>query len=104
MGALGAHSVPFPNREPKTGGCQRGYNFYPAQTSVVKSEVYCTLAGQKCLNTTKYSCTDCTIYRPNILLGAKMRIETYRYQKFVVLALTLAKIFNLLTFHEVLIY
>ena len=40
--------------------------FYPAQTSVV-----CSLAGQKCLNTTKYPYTDCAIYRINILLGAK---------------------------------
>ena len=33
-----------------------------------------------------------------------MGIETYKYQKFVVLALTLVQIFDFLTFHEVLIY
>ena len=33
-----------------------------------------------------------------------MGIEIYRYQKFVVLALTLVKIFGFLTFREVLIY
>ena len=33
-----------------------------------------------------------------------MEIEIYRYQKFVVLALTWVKIFDFLTFHEVLIY
>ena len=33
-----------------------------------------------------------------------MGIETYKYQKFVVLALTLVKIFDFLAFHEVLIY
>ena len=63
-----------------------------------------TLSGQKYFNTTKYPCTDCAIYRLNIQLGAKMGIEIYRYQKFVVLALTLVKIFGFLTFREVLIY
>ena len=33
-----------------------------------------------------------------------MGIETYRYQKFVVLQLTLVKNFDFLTFHEVLIF
>ena len=33
-----------------------------------------------------------------------MGIETYRYQKFVVLALTWVNFFDFLTFHEVLIY
>ena len=33
-----------------------------------------------------------------------MGIEIFRYQKFVVLAVTLAKMFDLLTFREVLIY
>ena len=53
-----------------------------------------TLPGQKCWNTTKYSCTDCTIYRLNIQLGPKMGIETCRYQKFVVLALTWVNFFK----------
>ena len=52
-----------------------------------------TLPGQKCWNTTKYSCTDCAIYRLNIQFGAKMGIEIYRHQKFVVLALTWVKFF-----------
>ena len=47
--------------------------------SNVKMIIY-TVAGQKCLNTTKYPCTDCAIYRLNILLGAKMGIETYKCQ------------------------
>ena len=51
-------------------------------------KVHYTLPGQKCWNTTKYSCTDCAIYQLNIQFGAKMEIEIYRYQKFVVLALT----------------
>ena len=33
-----------------------------------------------------------------------MGIEIYRYQKFVVLALTRVEFFIFLTFHEVLIY
>ena len=33
-----------------------------------------------------------------------MGIETYKYQKFVVIALTLVKFFDFLTFHGVLIY
>ena len=33
-----------------------------------------------------------------------MGIEIYRYQKFVVLELTLVKIFDFLALHEVLIY
>ena len=46
-----------------------------------------TLSGQKYLYTPKYPCADCAIYRPKNQLGAKMGIETYKYQKFVVLAL-----------------
>ena len=53
-----------------------------------------TLPGQKCWNTTKYSCTDCAIYRLNIQFGAKMGIEIYSYQKFVVLALTWVDFFD----------
>ena len=45
----------------------------------------------------------CDIRQLNIQLGAKMGIETYRYQKFVVVALTLVKMFDFFTFH-VLIY
>ena len=63
-----------------------------------------TLPGQKCWNTTKYSCTDSAIYRLNIQFGAKMGIEICRDKKFNVLALTLVKIFDFLTFHRVLIY
>ena len=37
-------------------------------------------------------------------VGSKMGIETCRYQKFVVLALALVKMFDFLKFHEVLIY
>ena len=37
-------------------------------------------------------------------VGTKMGIEICRDQKFIVLALTLVKIFDFLTFHEVLIY
>ena len=46
----------------------------------------------------------CVIYRLNIQLGAKMGIETHRYQKIIVLALIFVKIFDFLAFHEVLIY
>ena len=42
--------------------------------------------------------------RLNVHLGAKMGIEIYRYQRVVVLALTLVEIFIILGFHEVLIY
>ena len=64
----------------------------------------CTLSGHKYLYTTKYPCTDCAIYRLKNQLGTKMGIEISRDQKFIVLALTLVKIFDFLTFHEVLIY
>ena len=37
-------------------------------------------------------------------VGAKMGIEIYRYQRVVVLALTLMEIFIILEFHEVIIY
>ena len=63
-----------------------------------------TLTSQKYLNTAKYPCTDCDIYRLNIQLGATMGIETSWYQKFVVLAFNLVNFFNFLTFHDVLIY
>ena len=52
-----------------------------------------TLSGQKYLYTAKYPRTDCAIYRLKNQLGAKMGIEIHRYQKFIVLALTLVKIF-----------
>ena len=39
----------------------------------------------------KYPCTDSTIYRLNIQLGAKLGIEIHKYRKFIVLALTLVK-------------
>ena len=58
----------------------------------------------KVFNTIRYPCTDCAIYRPIIQLEAKMGIETCSYQKFVVFALTLVKMFDVLTFHVVLIY
>ena len=64
----------------------------------------CTLSGQKHLYKAKNPCTDFAIYRLKNQLGAKMGIETYKYQKFAVIALTLVKIFDFLTFHEVLIY
>ena len=59
----------------------------------MKSFLY-TLSGQKYFNTAKYPCTDCAIYRQKIQLGAKMGIEIYRYEKFIVLALTLVKLFD----------
>ena len=42
--------------------------------------------------------------RLNIHLGAKMGIEINRYQRVVVLALTLVETFIILGFQEVLIY
>ena len=44
------------------------------------------------------------VNRLNIQLGAKMGIEIYRYQRIVVLALTLVEIFIILGFHEVFVY
>ena len=67
------------------------------------STVY-TQSGQKYLYTAKYLCTDCAMYRLKNQLGTKMGIEICRDQKFIVLALTLVKIFDFLTFHGVLIY
>ena len=46
---------------------------------------------RKYSSTTKYPCIDCAIYQLNIQLGAKIEIEIYRYQKFVLLAFTLEK-------------
>ena len=48
--------------------------------------------------TSEYPCNDCDIYRQNIQLGANMGIEVYRFQKFIVLSLTLVKIFDFLEF------
>ena len=64
----------------------------------------CTLSGQKYLYTAKYPCTDCVNNRLKNQLGTKKGIEICRDEKFIVLALTLVKIFDFLTFHEVLIY
>ena len=55
-----------------------------------------------CMYTAKYPCTECAIYRLKNQLGTMMGI--CRDQKFIVLALTFVKIFDFLTFHEVLIY
>ena len=62
------------------------------------------LSGRKYLNTVKYTCTNCVIYRLYNELYSKMRIDIYKYQKYVVLALTSMKFFQFLVFHEVLIY
>ena len=59
---------------------------------------------QKYSYPTKYPCSDCAIYRLNTQFGAKMEIEIYRYQKFVVLALIWEEFYISKTFHEVLIY
>ena len=55
--------------------------------------MYITVPYQKYSYPTKYPCSDCAIYRLNIQFGAKMEIEIYRYQKFVVLALTWVEFF-----------
>ena len=55
-----------------------------------------TLLYQKYSYPTKYPCSDCAIYRLNIQFGSKMEIEIYRYQKFVVLALTWVEFFYFL--------
>ena len=60
-------------------------------------------SGQKYFNIIKYPCIDCAINRLSIQLESKMGIEIYRYQMFVMLALTLVKIFDFLTSREVLI-
>ena len=69
------------------------YNMYKTTLSVIVILNQYAVKGQKYSTTTKYPCTDCAIYRLNIQLEPKMGIETCRYQKFVVLALTLEKIF-----------
>ena len=56
----------------------------------------CAVPYQKYSYPTKYPCSDCTIYRLNTQFGAKMEIEIYRYQKFVVLALTWVEFFYFL--------
>ena len=63
-----------------------------------------TLSGQKYLNTVKYTCTNCVIYRLYNQLYIKMRIDIYKYRKYVSLALTSMKSLQFLVFHEVLIY
>ena len=66
--------------------------------------IYIHTKRTKYLHTAKYPCTDCAIYRLKNQLGTKMGIEICRDRKFIVLALTLVKIFDFLTFHGVLIY
>ena len=61
--------------------------------AVIQGFAY-TLSGQKYLYTAKYPCTDCAIYRLKNQLGTKMGIEICRDQKFIVLSLTLVKIFD----------
>ena len=57
---------------------------------------YHTVPYQKYSYPTKYPCSDRAIYRLNTQFGAKMEIEIYRYQKFVVLALTWVEFFYFL--------
>ena len=59
-----------------------------------------TLPYQKYSYTTKYTCSESTKY----LVGSKDGIEICRYQRVVVLPLTLVEIHMNLGFHEVLIY
>ena len=54
-----------------------------------------TLPGQICSSTAKYPCTEGAIYRLTIQLGSKMGIEIYMYKKFVLLELTLVRIFDI---------
>ena len=61
------------------------------------------LTGRKYSSTTKYPCIYCAIYQLNIHMGAKIETEIYRYQKFIVLALSWVEILYVLSFHEVLI-
>ena len=71
-------------------------------TTLAETKFHHTLPGRKYSSTTKYPCTDCAIYQMNIQLGAKIEIEIYRYQKFVLLGFTAEKFFILyiLTFHS----
>ena len=63
-----------------------------------------TLSRQKYLNIVKYTCANFVIYRLYNELYSKMRIDIYKYRKYVVLALTSMKFLQVLVFHEVLIY
>ena len=56
------------------------------------------------MNTVKYTCTNCDIYRLHNELYSKMRIDIYTYRKYVVLVLISMKFLQFLVFHEVLIY
>ena len=63
-----------------------------------------TASGQKYSNTTKLTCAKCDIYCVSAKLGSKKVIEIFKYLKYIVLAITFVKIFEIYIFHEVLIY
>ena len=68
----------------------------------VSYNIIYTLSGQKYLNTVNYTCTNCVIYRLYNELYSKMRIDIYKYRKYIVLALTLTKFLSLFVFHDLL--
>ena len=63
-----------------------------------------TLSGLIYLHTTNLKCITCVIYSLSAKLGSKKEIETCKYIKYDVSALTWVKISNFLVFREVLIY
>ena len=54
-----------------------------------------TASGQKYLNTTKLTCTKCDIYWVSAQMGSKKVIGIFKYLKYIVLATTFAKIFEI---------
>ena len=54
-----------------------------------------TASGQKYSNTTKPTCTKCDIYCVSAKLGTKKVIGIFKYLKYIVLAITFVKIFEI---------
>ena len=62
------------------------------------------LSGQKYFNTIKFAHSNNGTYCRNYQQGPRKKNDIGKYRKYVVLALTLALIFEFLVFHEVLTY
>ena len=54
-----------------------------------------TASGQKYSNTTELTCTKCDIDRVSAKLGSKKVIGIFKYLKYIVLAITFVKIFEI---------
>ena len=66
-----------------------------SEYSSVSQGLFIQPADKRYSNTTKLTCTKCGIYRVSAKLGSKKVIGIFKYLKYIVLAMTFVKIFEI---------